>query len=167
MRRCISALTQIPMLFSGLLRKNLDPLDKCRDDELWNVLEDVNMKLFVEKLDGKLNYQLTEQGGNLSVGERQLLCLARTLLQQSKIVILDEPTAHVDPNTERTIWNAVHEKLKNCTVITIAHRLKTVMGCDMILVLRDGRVAEFGTLAALLEKESGIFHSMAASQNLV
>ena len=166
-RRCISVLTQTPELFSGLLRKNLDPLDKYRDDELWNALEDVNMKRFVETLNGQLDYPLSERGGNLSVGERQLICLARTLLQQSKIVILDEPTAHVDPNTERTIWDTVHEKLNNSTVITIAHRLNTIMDSDMILVLRDGKVAELDTLTALLAKEHGIFRKMAASQNLV
>lgn len=166
-RRCISVLSQSPVLFSGLLRKNLDPLDKYGDDELWNALEDVDMKEFVENLDGKLNYPLSERGGNLSVGERQLICLARTLLQQSKIVILDEPTAHVDPNTERTIWNTVHDKLKSSTVITIAHRLNTVMGCDMILVLREGKVAELDTITELLAKDGGIFRNMAASQNLV
>lgn len=166
-RRSISVLGQTPILFSGFLRKNLDPLDKYRDDELWNVLEEVDLKEFVENLDGQLDYQLSERGGNLSVGERQLLCLARTLLQQSKIVILDEPTAHVDPYTERTIWNTVHEKLSSSTVITIAHRLNTVMGCDMILVLRDGKVAELDTVAKLLAKDGGIFRNMAASQNLV
>ena len=166
-RRCISVLSQTPVLFNGLLRKNLDPLDKYRDEELWNALEDVDLKEFVENLDGQLNYRLCERGGNLSVGERQLVCLARTLLQQSKIVILDEPTAHVDPYTERTIWNTVHEKLKSSTVITIAHRLNTVMSCDMILVLRDGQVAELDTVAELLAKDGGIFRTMAASQNLV
>ena len=166
-RRCISVLSQTPVLFSGLLRKNLDPLDKYRDEELWNALEDVDLKEFVENLDGQLNYRLCERGGNLSVGERQLVCLARTLLQQSKIVILDEPTAHVDLHTERTIWNTVHEKLRSSTVITIAHRLNTVMDCDMILVLRDGQVAELDTVAELLAKDGGIFRNMVTSQNVV
>lgn len=166
-RRCMSVLTQTPVLFSGLLRRNLDPLDMYEDCDLWNALDDVSMKSFVENLDGKLNYQLTEGGGNLSVGERQLLCLARTLLQRSKIVILDEPTAHVDPNTERTIWNTVHDKLKNSTVIIIAHRLNTIMDCDLILVLRNGNVAELDTLSTLLANQESMFYSMAHSQNLV
>jgi len=165
-RKNISVLNQSPVLFSGSIRKNLDPLDKHRDDDLWNVLEEVNLKSLVTFLEGQLDYELLGRGENLSVGERQLICLARTLLQQSKIVILDEPTANVDPNTEKTIWTTVHEKLKNSTVITIAHRLNTVKDCDVILVLREGQMAELDTIEALMGREGGIFYSMAASQNL-
>lgn len=165
-RRCISVLSQSPVLFSGSLRRNLDPLEKHRDDELWNVLEQVELNRLVESLEGQLDYVILERGGNLSVGERQLICLARTLLQQSKIVILDEPTAHVDPNTEETIWTTVHEKLKNSTIITIAHRLNTIKDCNIILVLREGKVAELDTIESLLAREEGIFSKMAASQNL-
>ena len=135
-RKCISVLSQSPVLFSGSLRRNLDPLEKHRDDELWNALEEVKLHSMVENLEGQLDYAILERGENLSVGERQLICLARTLLQQSKIIILDEPTANVDPNTEKTIWTTVREKLKNSTVITIAHRLNTIKDCDVILVLR-------------------------------
>ena len=166
-RRCMSVLSQSPVLFSGSLRKNLDPLAKHRDDELWNVLEEVKLTHLVEGLDGKLDYELLERGENLSVGERQLICLARTLLQESKIVILDEPTANVDPNTERTIWNTVHEKLKDCTVISIAHRLNTVKHCDLILVLKEGQVVEFNSFDALVSQKRGIFYNMAVSQNLI
>ena len=166
-RKCISVLTQSPVLFSGSLRKNLDPLEKHRDDELWNVLEEVELNSMVENLEGQLDYAILEKGGNLSVGERQLICLARTLLRQSKIVILDEPTANVDPNTETTIWTTVREKLKNSTVITIAHRLNTVRDCDVILVLREGQVAELDTIEALMRREGGIFYGMAASQSFV
>lgn len=165
-RRCISVLSQSPVLFSGSLRRNLDPLEKHRDDELWNVLEQVELNRLVESLEGQLDYVILERGENLSVGERQLICLARTLLQQSKIVILDEPTAHVDPNTEETIWTTVHEKLKNSTIITIAHRLNTIKDCNIILVLREGKVAELDTIESLLAREEGIFSKMAASQNL-
>ena len=166
-RKCISVLNQSPVLFSGSIRKNLDPLDKHRDDELWNVLEEVNLKSLVECFEGQLDYELLQRGENLSVGERQLICLARTLLQQSKIVILDEPTANVDPNTEKIIWTTVHEKLKNSTVITIAHRLNTVKDCDVILVLREGQMAELDTIEALMGRQGGIFYSMAASQNVL
>lgn len=105
-RRCISVLSQSLVLVSGSLKTNLDPLNKHSDNEPWNVLKEVKLNRLVEDLEGKLNFKLLERGKNLSVGEWQLICLARTLLhvQQSKIVILDEPTAHVDPNTERTIW---------------------------------------------------------------
>ena len=166
-RKCVSVLSQSPVLLSGTIRKNLDPLEKHRDDELWNALEVVTIKNLVKNLEGQLDYELLEGGENLSVGERQLICLARTLLQQSKIVILDEPTASVDPKTEQTIWTTVHEKLKNSTVITIAHRLNTVQDCDIILVLKEGQIAEMDTIDTLLGQEDGIFYSMAASQNLL
>ena len=154
-RKCISVLNQSPVLFSGSLRKNLDPLEDHRDDELWNVIEEVKLTGLVENLEGQLDYQLFEGGENLSVGERQLICLARTLLQQSKIVILDEPTAYVDPGTEKTIWTTVHEKLKDSTVITIAHRLNTVKDCDVILLLKEGQIASLGNFDTLLRLEKG------------
>ena len=155
-RRCISVLGQIPTLFSGSLRRNIDPMDQHEDANVWAALEDVQLKLFVEGLSGQLDYELLERGANLSVGERQLVCLARTLMQNNRIVILDEPTAHVDPITEQTIWKTVHEKLKDCTVITIAHRLDTIKDCDMVLVVREGEVAEFGTFDSLVGMEGGV-----------
>ncbi|KAL9954934.1 hypothetical protein ACROYT_G042523 [Oculina patagonica] len=164
-RRCLSVLSQTPVLFSGSMRNNLDPLGKHDERDLWSALETVQLKPLIEKLEGKLDYVLLERGENLSVGERQLVCLARTLLQQNKIVVLDEPTAQVDPNTEQTIWNIVREKLKNCTVITIAHRLNTIRNCEVIIVMRDGEVAELGNVDSLLGREGGVFYSMAASQH--
>ena len=160
-RRCISVLGQSPVLFSGSLRKNLDLLEQLQDSDLWRALENVQLKELVERLEGKLDHELLEHGANLSAGERQLICLARVLLQQSKIVILDEPTAHVDPDTEKTIWNVVREKLKDCTVITIAHRLTTIRDCDMILILRDGEVDEFDKFDALVNKKGGSLSEMA------
>ena len=156
-RKCISVLGQSPVFFSGSLRKNLDPLEGHRDNELWNVLEELKLTGLVENLEGQLDYQLFEGGENLSVGERQLICLARTLLQQSKIVILDEPTANVDPGTEKIIWKTVHEKLKNSTVITIAHRLNTVKDCDVILLLKEGQIASLSNFDTLLGMEEGAF----------
>ncbi|PFX12981.1 Multidrug resistance-associated protein 4 [Stylophora pistillata] len=125
-RRGISVLGQSPVLFSGSLRKNLDILDKFEAVELWQALEDVQLKDLVQRFEAKLDHELLEQGANVSVGERQLICLPRVLLQRSKRVVLDEPTAHVDPDTEQTIWNVVRDKLKESTVITIAHRLNTI-----------------------------------------
>ena len=142
-RRYISVLGQSPVLFSGSLRKNLDLMAQFRDADLWQALEDVQLKALVESLEGQLDHELLEQGANVSVGERQLICLARVLLQRNKIVILDEPTAHVDPETEQIIWNVVREKLMDSTVFTIAHRLNTIKDCDKILVLKNGEVDEF------------------------
>ena len=160
-RRCISVLGQSPVLFSGSLRRNLDLLEQLEDADLWRALEDVQLKALVESLEGQLDHELLEHGVNISVGERQLICLARVLLQQSKIVILDEPTAHVDPETEQTIWSVVREKLKDSTVITIAHRLSTIKDCDMILVLRDGEVAGFDKFDALVKTKGGALSEMA------
>ena len=137
-RKCISVLNQSPVVFNWSLRKNLDPLGKHSDVELWDALETVQLKPLVETLQGKLDYTLNYRGMNLSAGEKQLICLARVLLQESKIVILDEPTAHVDPKTEQIIHETIRDKLKNSTVITIAHRLKTIEDCDKIVELRDG-----------------------------
>ena len=148
-RRRISVLGQSPVLFSGSLRKNLDLEGQFHDVDLWRALEVVQLKELVESFEGQLDHELLEHGANISVGERQLVCLARVLLQQSKIIILDEPTSHVDPETEKTIWNVVRQKLKDSTVITIAHRLNTIKDCDMILVLKNGEVDEFDGVDSL------------------
>ena len=149
-RRCISILSQSPVLFSGSLRKNLDLVERFQDVDLWRVLEYVQLTDLVQGLEGQLDHELLEHGANVSVGERQLICLARVLLHQNKIIVLDEPTAHVDPQTEQTMWSVVREKLKDSTVITIAHRLYTIRDCDKILVFKEGEVAEFDTLDTLL-----------------
>ena len=160
-RRYISVLGQTPVLFSGSLRKNLDLMDQFQDADLWQTLEQVRLKQFVESLEGQLNHELLEHGTNVSVGERQLICLARVLLQKNKIIILDEPTAHVDPDTEQTIWKVVREKLQDSTVITIAHRLNTIRDCDTILVLREGTVAEFDSYDVLLSRERSVLSGLA------
>ncbi|KAL9951147.1 hypothetical protein ACROYT_G043760 [Oculina patagonica] len=160
-RRCISVLGQSPVLFSGSLRKNLDLVEQFQDADLWRALENVQLKELVEGLEGQLDHEMLEHGANVSVGERQLICLARVLLQQSKIIILDEPTAHVDPDTEQTIWKVVREKLSNSTVITIAHRLNTIRDCDMILVLKNGEVDGFGRFDSLLNRERSSLREMA------
>lgn len=141
-RRCISVLRQDPVVFSGTIRKNLDPLGKHSDAVLWAALEAVQLKQLVETLQGKLSYTLTNSGMNLSVGEKQLLCLARVMLQGSKIVILDEPTAHVDPRTEHIIQETIRDKLKNSTVIMISHRVKSIEHCDKIVALKDGHLID-------------------------
>ncbi|XP_022797867.1 multidrug resistance-associated protein 4-like [Stylophora pistillata] len=152
-RRCISVLGQSPVLFSGSLRKNLDIIEQFTDADLWQVLKDVQLKEFVKSVHGNLDHEQLENGANISVGERQLICLARVLLQRNKIVVLDEPTANVDPKTEQTIWGVVREKLRDSTVITIAHRLNTIKDCDKVLVLKHGMVAEFDELDTLVNTE--------------
>ena len=159
-RRAITILGQNPALFIGSVRQNLDLMEQFEDAELWRALEKVQLKSLVENLEGQLDHKLLEHGANLSVGERQLICLARVLLQQKNIVILDEPTAHVDPDTEQTIWNIVREELKSSTVITIAHRLNTIRDSDKILVLKNGEVAGFDTSDVLINRKGGILSEM-------
>ena len=155
-RQSISVLGQSPVLFSGSLRQNLDPMAQFRDADLWRALEDVQLKALVKSFEGQLDHELLEHGANVSVGERQLICLARVLLQKNKIIILDEPTAHVDPETEQIIWKTVREELKDFTVITIAHRLNTIKDSDMILVLKNGEIDEFDSFDALVNKEESV-----------
>ena len=159
-RRAITILGQNPALFIGSVRQNLDLMEQFEDAELWRALEKVQLNSLVENLEGQLDHKLLEHGANLSVGERQLICLARVLLQQKNIVILDEPTAHVDPDTEQTIWNIVREELKSSTVITIAHRLNTIRDSDKILVLKNGEVAGFDTFDVLINRKGGILSEM-------
>ena len=152
-RRCIFVLGQSPLLFSGSLRKNLDLTEQFTDANLWQVLQDVQLKESVKSLHGQLDHELLENGANISVGERQLICLARVLLQRNKIIALDEPTANVDPEREKTILGVVREKLRDSTVITIAHRLNTIKDCDKILLLKHGTVAEFEKFDTLVNTE--------------
>ncbi|XP_020622130.1 multidrug resistance-associated protein 4-like [Orbicella faveolata] len=137
-----------------------------QDADLWRTLEDVQLKVLVESLEGQLDHELLEHGVNVSVGERQLICLARVLLQQNKIVILDEPIAHVDPEIEQTIWNVVCEKLKDSTVITIAHRLN-IGDCDMILVLKDGELKKSDKFDLLVNREGSVLSEMAQAAKFI
>ena len=160
-RRCIFVLGQSPVLFSGSLRKNLDLTEQFTDADLWQVLQDVQLKESVKSLHGQLDHELLESGANISVGERQLICLARVLLQRNKIIFLDEPTANVDPETEKTILAVVREKLRDSTVITIAHRLNTIKDCDKILLLKHGTVVEFDKFDTMVNTEEYELDEMA------
>ena len=155
-RRSMAVIAQDPVLFGGSLRRNLDPFSSYTDLELWSALEEVQLKAMVEKLPGQLNYQLKETGCNFSVGERQLVCLARALVQKSKIIIMDEATANVDFKTDRLIQEVIRHKFKDCTVLTIAHRLYTIMDYDKVLVLDGGRVVEFDKPEVLI-RTGGLF----------
>ncbi|XP_012172204.1 ATP-binding cassette sub-family C member 4 isoform X2 [Bombus terrestris] len=156
LRRKISIIPQEPVLFSATLRDNLDPFHDFDDATLWAALEDVELKLSVSSLD----YNVDQGGANFSVGQRQLLCLARAILRNNKILLLDEATANVDPATDALIQKTIRQKFKSCTVLTIAHRLNTIMDSNKVLVMDHGKAIEFDHPYVLLKNEQGHFTSM-------
>ncbi|XP_076457523.1 multidrug resistance-associated protein 1-like isoform X2 [Babylonia areolata] len=167
LRARLTVLPQDPVLFSGSLRFNLDPFDNFTDDHLWNTLEKAQLKDFVTGLNGGLLYPCGEGGRNLSVGQRQLVCLARCLLKKTKVLILDEATAAVDMETDEFIQQTVRTAFKDCTVFTIAHRINTVLDHDKILVLEAGEISEFDTPSNLLSNKASTFYGMAREAKLV
>uniref|UniRef100_A0A668AGE1 Multidrug resistance-associated protein 1 n=1 Tax=Myripristis murdjan TaxID=586833 RepID=A0A668AGE1_9TELE len=166
LRSRITIIPQDPVVFSGSLRMNLDPFDSYSDEEVWRALELAHLKSFVSGLPDKLNHECCEGGENLSLGQRQLLCLARALLRKTKILVLDEATAAVDLETDNLIQSTIRTQFEDCTVLTIAHRLNTIMDYTRVLVLDKGEVAEFDSPSALIANR-GIFYKMAKDSGLV
>ncbi|XP_022257889.1 multidrug resistance-associated protein 4-like isoform X2 [Limulus polyphemus] len=160
LRGRISIIPQNPVLFTGPMRRNIDPFNENDNHKLLQVLEEVQLKEVVEKLPGGLDTELAEGGSNFSVGQRQLICLARALLQKNRILVLDEATSNVDPRTDALIQKTIREKFRHCTVLTIAHRLHTIMDSDRVLVLETGRIEEFDEPYTLMKNESGWFSQM-------
>ncbi|XP_025056140.1 multidrug resistance-associated protein 4 isoform X2 [Alligator sinensis] len=160
LRKKISIIPQEPVLFTGTMRKNLDPFNEYTDAELWNVLEEVQLKEAVEELPDKMETQLAESGSNFSVGQRQLVCLARAILKKNRILIIDEATANVDPRTDGLIQKTIREKFAQCTVLTIAHRLNTIIDSDKIMVLDAGRLKEYDDPYILLQEKESLFYKM-------
>ena len=156
-----------PVLFSGTLRINLDPFSHYSDDEIWKALELAHLKEYATGLESGLQHEVAEGGENLSVGQRQLVCLARALLRKTKILILDEATAAVDLETDDLIQATIRKEFEECTVLTIAHRLNTIMDYDRIMVLDKGVIAEFDSPNSLLENSNSMFYSMAKDAGLV
>ncbi|XP_022162518.1 probable multidrug resistance-associated protein lethal(2)03659 isoform X2 [Myzus persicae] len=160
LRSKISIIPQEPVLFSGSMRKNLDPLDEYPDHALWNALEEVELKTAVEDLPDGLNSKMSEGGSNFSVGQRQLVCLARAIVRSNKLLVLDEATANVDSQTDALIQNTIRNKFRSCTVLTIAHRLNTVMDSDRVLVMDAGTMVEFDHPYNLLQNKDGFLYKM-------
>lgn len=160
LRSQISIIPQDPVLFAGTLRSNLDPFNKRSDDEMWRALESVQLqKVVQDTMVGGLDCKISDGGSNFSMGQRQLICLARAILCNNRILILDEATANVDPETDQLIQTTIRGNFGDCTVLTIAHRLDTVMDSDKVLVMDAGRIVEFGHPYELIQK-SGTFKSL-------
>ncbi|XP_060584157.1 multidrug resistance-associated protein 1-like [Ruditapes philippinarum] len=171
-----------PVLFSGSLRNNLDPFNHYNDESIWFAIECAHLKEFVMGQEARLEFECGESGQNLSVGQRQLVCLARTLLHKTKILILDEATAAVDMETDDLIQfllfyypnlsflynsDTIRKQFSECTILAVAHRLNTVMDYDRIMVLDKGKLAEFDTPAFLLDNTESIFYGMAKDASIV
>ncbi|KAK9944969.1 hypothetical protein M0R45_010504 [Rubus argutus] len=157
LRSRLSIIPQDPTLFEGTIRENLDPLQEHSDHEVWQALDKSQLGEVIREKEHKLDSPVLENGDNWSVGQRQLVSLGRALLKQAKILVLDEATASVDTQTDNLIQKIIRTEFKNCTVCTIAHRIPTVIDSDLVLVLSDGRVAEFDTPQRLLEDKSSMF----------
>ncbi|XP_070543483.1 ATP-binding cassette sub-family C member 8-like isoform X1 [Ptychodera flava] len=160
LRNRLAIIPQDPVLFSGTVRYNLDPAKKLDDDSLWKALETAQLKDIIKELPGQLDGEILEGGENFSVGQRQLFCLARAFLRRSKILVMDEATASIDTATDAVVQEVIANNFDNCTIITIAHRIGTILNYDKILVLSEGKIVEFDTPSNLLMKETSVFASM-------
>ncbi|XP_063800161.1 ATP-binding cassette sub-family C member 8 isoform X1 [Pseudophryne corroboree] len=159
LRSRLSIILQDPILFSGSIRFNLDPEDKCTDCVLWEALEIAQLKHVVKALPGGLDAAVTEGGENFSVGQRQLFCLARAFVRKSSILIMDEATASIDMATENILQKVVMTAFDERTVVTIAHRVHTILNADMVIVMKRGAIMEYDKPELLLERDDSMFAS--------
>ena len=153
LRRKLGIIPQDPVMFSASVRFNLDPFGEHTDEAIWKAIGQAQMTEHIMSLPGKLDEEVAEGGENFSAGQRQLICIARALLRNPKILVLDEATASIDNATDNLIQDMVKDAFKDCTVLTIAHRLHTIIDSDKILVLDAGNMAEYDSPVSLLAKE--------------
>ena len=159
LRNSISIIPQEPCLFGGTVKYNLDPFNKTDEKEIKKVLKEIGIQS--NGYDENILDKKIEAGGlNLSVGQKQLICIARAILRKSKIVVMDEATSNIDMKTENLIQFALTKVLEKSTVITVAHRIKTIINCDRILVLNSGEVKEFDSPKYLLRNEKSLFYEL-------
>ncbi|XWS38270.1 hypothetical protein CRYUN_Cryun19dG0117100 [Craigia yunnanensis] len=157
LRSHLGIIPQDPTLFGGSVRYNLDPLQQHTDNEIWEVLEKCQLREAVQGKEGSLNSFVVQDGSNWSVGQRQLFCLGRALLKRSRILVLDEATASIDNATDSIIQKTIRTEFEDCTVITVAHRIPTVMDCNMVLGISDGKLVEYDEPMKLMNKEGSLF----------
>ncbi|CAK9181517.1 unnamed protein product [Ilex paraguariensis] len=157
LRSHFGIIPQDPTLFSGPIRYNLDPSSEHTDHEIWEVLEKCQLREAVQEKEESLNSLVVQDGSNWSMGQRQLFCLGRALLKRRKILVLDEATASIDNATDSIIQKTIRTEFADCTVITVAHRISTVMDCTMVLAISDGRLVEYDKPMKLLNEEGSLF----------
>ncbi|XP_031269972.1 putative ABC transporter C family member 15 isoform X2 [Pistacia vera] len=160
LRSRLGIIPQEPMLFQGTVRTNIDPLEQHSDQEIWEVVNKCHLLEIIRQDQRLLDAPVAEDGENWSVGQRQLVCLARVLLKKRRILVLDEATASIDTATDNVIQETIREETSRCTVITVAHRIPTVIDNDLVLVLDEGKVAEYDSPAKLLESNSSSFSKL-------
>ncbi|KAF0691726.1 Aste57867_17102 [Aphanomyces stellatus] len=157
LRSGLTIIPQDPVLFSGSIRLNLDPTNEASDADLWTAVKQAHLGDAIPSLE----FEIAEKGSNLSVGQRQLVCIARALLRRSKVVVLDEATANIDPESDRLIQQTMRECFHDVTRLIIAHRLDTILDSDRILVLDAGVVKEYDAPSVLLANKEGAFAQLA------
>lgn len=167
LRSKLSIIPQDPVLFSGTIRTNLDPFQLYSDNQIWDALRTASLLPLVQGLALKLDALVHEKGENFSVGHKQLFCLARALLKKSRILVLDEATANIDHKTDENIQRILRRSMSSSTLITIAHRLETVMDYDKLVVMSEGKIVEFGSPNELMSKVDGIFYGMARDCDII
>ncbi|GJY04827.1 ABC transporter C family member 3-like protein isoform X3 [Tanacetum coccineum] len=157
LRSRLSIIPQDPTMFQGSIRSNLDPLEQFTDEQIWEALDKCQLGNEVRRKEDKLDSAVNENGENWSMGQRQLVCLGRVLLKKSKILVLDEATASVDTSTDNMIQQTIGQHFSDSTVITIAHRITSVLNGDMVLVLEQGLIEEYDSPLKLLENKYSSF----------
>jgi len=160
LRSKLSLIPQDPTLFIGSVRYNLDPFNEHEDKDLWNSLKMVKLDKAISDLPNKLDEPVAERGSNFSVGQRQMICMARALLRNTKILLMDEATASVDLKTDTLVQKMVRKNFKDMSVLTIAHRLNTIMDNNKVMVLDKGQVVEYDHPSKLLDNPDGVLLGM-------
>nr|XP_006822844.1 PREDICTED: ATP-binding cassette sub-family C member 9-like [Saccoglossus kowalevskii] len=160
LRNRLAIIPQDPVLFQGTIRFNLNPESDRTDEELWKALEIAQLKQVIADLDMQLDADVSEEGDNFSVGQRQLICLARAFLRKAHVLVMDEATASIDLKTDNILQSVIATAFADRTVITVAHRISTILDSDVVLVLSDGKVIEYDTPHNLLKKEDSMFASL-------
>jgi len=159
LRQSVTTISQNPMLFEGTFKENVDPFNKISESDLWDIINDVcpNPSFLDEK---GLYTEILDGGDNISSGEKQSICIVRAIAQKNKIILIDEATSNIDMETDEMITRTIKERLKDCTVLIIAHRLKTIAHSERILVMERGSVAEFDKPENLLQNPQSLFYKL-------